>query len=69
MIQFNPETNLIGLESVKKIKKKPTGILKDLTKIKTFFIETNIDNMYPYLADNGVFVSWSAVEAIIKKYS
>jgi hypothetical protein len=40
MIHYNPETNLIGSEPKKKRKKKPTGILKDLTeKLKWFFLK------------------------------
>lgn len=66
MIHYNTDTNLIGSEPKKKRKKKPVGILKDLTKMKRVDVDLEFDIIY---STDGDLVLWSDVEAIIKKYS
>lgn len=46
-------------------KKKPTGILKDLMELKTYYI--NVDGK-EVQSKIGNWVEWSDVEAIINKY-
>lgn len=50
--------------TVKPKKKKPTGILKDLMELKTYYIANN----EIHETKNGAFVKESDVEAIINKY-
>jgi len=52
-------------EPSKKIKKKPTGILKDLAELPRYF-DGLIEGGYEH--EEGNVVSWSDVEAIINKY-
>lgn len=67
-----PENNFTGKEKVKKVKKKPTGILKDLQKLKRFCEvvedERPLDYHYFERDKNGMWIQWSDVEKIINKY-
>ena len=49
-------------------KKKPTGILKDLSELKRYYIAMNGENYDMAESEIGAFVEHSDVEAIINKY-
>ena len=57
-------SNLPGSEPSKKIKKEPTGILKDLSELKRYWIYNRVlmEN------ENGSVIKVSDVEEIINKY-
>lgn len=52
-----------GSEPSKKIKKEPTGILKDLKSLNRYIMFKGIQ-----LKEEDTVVLWSDVEAIINKY-
>jgi len=58
------DPTLPSSEPSKKRKKKPTGILKDLSELKRYCKPNNETIEYK----KGGFVRWSDVEAIINKY-
>ena len=60
-------SNLPGSEPSKKIKKEPTGILKDLSELKRYSVFPSSKVIEGN--KNGNIVRWSDVEAIINKYT
>jgi hypothetical protein len=56
-------------EPSKKRKKKPTGILKDLSELKRYeLFKGTVETKFKDLTKEGEYVRWSDVEAIINKY-